>query len=765
MIASLIRCLDLFQVVGLEPCAVQGAAASAGMHAWSPRAAAATLNALGGGHAPSWASSQVVTVSSCETGAVVGAGSYDGGFTIERGLTSLAQAADVACAPPPHLQRYLGAYLAPSGHRSGPPAMGAAAEAVQRSLMLGMHLDARRRGLRPSVLLHGPAGRGKRSIVLEACDALGMHCLERSAASLLADADGLSHALRALPALVADAARCAPCVLLLSRIELFGSAAAHGEAGGGGAAGGGDGAGGGGAGGAGGEEISWAQVLTEALDEIALASASSSSIAPSRANGGASIGGDDASFWAAAAAANAAAASTVSTATMTLASGEAPVTAPDHVVLVLGTARSLDEVPVSLRAFFTSIVPVGPPSAAAREGMLHTHLNAARADEATHRSARRRVVEEYPSFGSAEWRVACAHARALAEGAVAERCTQSGRVGRTDSKAGCFGDVELDEASRRLSALGAAAIGRPSVPNVRWEDVGGQAEAKRAILETVQLPLRHPALFAGGVRQRSGVLLHGPPGTGKTLLAKAVATECQLAFLSVKGPELLSPYVGESERQVRELFARARDAAPCVIFFDEIDALAPSRGATGDAGGVMDRVVSQLMAELDSVHSAGHAGAPPLFVLGATNRPDLLDTSLLRPGRFEKLVYIGPPDTRPQQRQVLGALTRRFVLHSDVHLDDVCEQLPLTLSGAELYALCAGALTLAIHDAAARERASPPMATHVAASGRATGDAEEDFESASEDDDVVGAGTERAPELTVCARHFEAAAAELGYAR
>jgi peroxin-6 len=261
------------------------------------------------------------------------------------------------------------------------------------------------------------------------------------------------------------------------------------------------------------------------------------------------------------------------------------------------------------------------------------------------------------------------------------------------------------------------------------------------------------------------VLLHGPPGTGKTLLAKAVATECQLAFLSVKGPELLSPYVGESERQVRELFARARDAAPCVIFFDEIDALAPSRGATGDAGGVMDRVVSQLMAELDSVHSAGHAGAPPLFVLGATNRPDLLDTSLLRPGRFEKLVYIGPPDTRPQQRQVLGALTRRFVLASDVHLDDVCEQLPLTLSGAELYALCAGALTLAIHDAASQERANPPMATRVAASGRATGDAEEDFESASEDDDAVGAGTERAPELTVCARHFEAAAAELGYAR
>ena len=140
------------------------------------------------------------------------------------------------------------------------------------------------------------------------------------------------------------------------------------------------------------------------------------------------------------------------------------------------------------------------------------------------------------------------------------------------------------------------------------------------------------------------MLLHGPPGTGKTLLAKAVATECQLSFLSVKGPELLSPYVGESERQLRELFARARDSAPCVVFFDEIDALAPSRGATGDAGGVMDRVVSQLMAELDGVHADGGGARPALFVLGATNRPDLLDASLLRPGEPELLEAPRPPD-------------------------------------------------------------------------------------------------------------------------
>ena len=157
----------------------------------------------------------------------------------------------------------------------------------------------------------------------------------------------------------------------------------------------------------------------------------------------------------------------------------------------------------------------------------------------------------------------------------------------------------------------------------------------------MQLPLQQPHLFSAGLRQRSGVLLYGPPGTGKTLLAKAVATECRLAFLSVKGPELVSSYVGESERQVRQVFERARDAAPCVIFFDEIDALAPARGATADAGGVMDRVVSQLMAEIDGV---GSSKKSELFVLAATNRPDLLDDALLRPGRFDRLVYLGPPE-------------------------------------------------------------------------------------------------------------------------
>ena len=125
-----------------------------------------------------------------------------------------------------------------------------------------------------------------------------------------------------------------------------------------------------------------------------------------------------------------------------------------------------------------------------------------------------------------------------------------------------------------------------------------------------------------------GILLYGPPGTGKTLIAKAVATECSLNFLSVKGPELLNMYIGESEANVREIFERARQAKPCIIFFDELDSLAPKRGRSGDSSGVMDRIVSQLLSELDGIH-----GSNDLFIIGATNRPDLLDSALLRPGR------------------------------------------------------------------------------------------------------------------------------------
>ncbi|KAF8432596.1 hypothetical protein BGX38DRAFT_245699 [Terfezia claveryi] len=248
------------------------------------------------------------------------------------------------------------------------------------------------------------------------------------------------------------------------------------------------------------------------------------------------------------------------------------------------------------------------------------------------------------------------------------------------------------EAARRNFA---DSIGAPKIPNVSWDDVGGLANVKSAVMETIQLPLERPELFARGMKKRSGILFYGPPGTGKTLLAKAIATEFSLNFFSVKGPELLNMYIGESEANVRRVFQRARDARPCVVFFDELDSVAPKRGNQGDSGGVMDRIVSQLLAELDGM-SEGKEGSGGVFVVGATNRPDLLDAALLRPGRFDKMLYLGVSDTHEKQLTILEALTRKFTLHPDLSLRGVAEGLPFTYTGADLYALCSDAMLKAI---------------------------------------------------------------------
>ncbi|KAJ1725523.1 peroxisomal assembly protein [Coemansia erecta] len=276
-----------------------------------------------------------------------------------------------------------------------------------------------------------------------------------------------------------------------------------------------------------------------------------------------------------------------------------------------------------------------------------------------------------------------------------------------------------------LEALGDArasmsdTLGVPKIPNVKWDDVGGLADAKKDILDTIRLPMEQPHLFASGLSTRSGLLFYGPPGTGKTLLAKAIATECGLNFFSCKGPELISPYIGESEANVRRIFQKAREASPCVIFFDELDSLAPKRGQQGDSGGVMDRIVSQLLAELDGMSSNGDsrnndadnadeksnqktagdnspASAVQVFAIGATNRPDLLDPALLRPGRFDKLVYLGVSETHEAQQNIIQALTRKFHLHPDLDLRLVSEKCPFHYTGADFYALCSDALLKAM---------------------------------------------------------------------
>ncbi|KAI0781289.1 AAA-domain-containing protein [Trametes elegans] len=273
--------------------------------------------------------------------------------------------------------------------------------------------------------------------------------------------------------------------------------------------------------------------------------------------------------------------------------------------------------------------------------------------------------------------------------------------------------ADFESALGKARASYSESIGAPKIPSVSWDDVGGLAHVKADILDTIQLPLEHPELFSDGLKQRSGVLLYGPPGTGKTLIAKAVATSCALNFFSVKGPELLNMYIGESEANVRRVFQRARDARPCVIFFDELDSVAPKRGNHGDSGGVMDRIVSQLLAELDGL-SGGKSGAD-VFVIGATNRPDLLDPALLRPGRFDRMLYLGVSTTHHAQLNILQALTRKFRLHPDLKLERIAEQCPFHYTGADFYALCADALLKAmsrkaeeLEEIIAKLNANPP---------------------------------------------------------
>jgi peroxin-6 len=201
---------------------------------------------------------------------------------------------------------------------------------------------------------------------------------------------------------------------------------------------------------------------------------------------------------------------------------------------------------------------------------------------------------------------------------------------------------------------------------INWSDVGGLNEIKQIIVDTILLPLSFPYLFSSKNKKvsitRSGILLYGPPGTGKTLLAKAISNECGLNFLSVKGPELLDMYVGQTELNVRNLFEKARLNSPCILFFDELDSLAPIRGRAGDSGGVMDRVVSQLLTEIDGLdkYNTNWSEKPiQIFLIGATNRPDLIDPSLLRPGRFDKLIYVPIAKSQSERVNILKALIKK----------------------------------------------------------------------------------------------------------
>jgi transitional endoplasmic reticulum ATPase len=230
------------------------------------------------------------------------------------------------------------------------------------------------------------------------------------------------------------------------------------------------------------------------------------------------------------------------------------------------------------------------------------------------------------------------------------------------------------------------------VPDVSWEDIGGLSSIKQELQEAVEWPLKYQELFIhADATPPKGLLLYGPPGTGKTLMAKAAANESEANFISIKGPELLSKWVGESEKGVREVFRKARQAAPCIIFFDEIDAIAPTRGANFGDSHVTERVISQLLTELDGLEILTN-----VIVIAATNRPDIIDVALLRPGRFDRLLYVPPPD-RESRIEIIKIHTKKKPLAEDVKIEELADHTD-GYTGADIASLSSAAVMLALRE-------------------------------------------------------------------
>ena len=230
------------------------------------------------------------------------------------------------------------------------------------------------------------------------------------------------------------------------------------------------------------------------------------------------------------------------------------------------------------------------------------------------------------------------------------------------------------------------------VPNVNWNDIGGLADVKQELQEAVEWPLKYHGLFVhSDAIPPKGILLYGPPGTGKTLIAKAAAHESEANFISIKGPELLSKWVGESEKGVREIFRKARQAAPCIVFFDEVDAIAPTRGALGSDSHVTERVISQLLTELDGLEVLSN-----VIIIAATNRPDIIDAALLRPGRFDRLLYVPPPD-KESRIQIFKIHTSKKPLAADINIEALAGHTE-GYTGADIAALASAAVMLALRE-------------------------------------------------------------------
>merc|ERR1712028_260960 len=362
-------------------------------------------------------------------------------------------------------------------------------------------------------------------------------------------------------------------------------------------------------------------------------------------------------------------------------------------VVVIGATNRPNTIEAALRRFgrFDREIDIGVPDENGRLEIFRIHTRNMKLDEDVDPEA---VARETHGFVGADIAALCTEA--------AMQCIRE-KMDLIDIE-----DEQIDAEILDSMAVSqeyfrhALSISNPSslremkveIPNVTWADIGGLEKVKQELKETIQYPLDYPEKFEKfGLPPSKGILFYGPPGCGKTLLAKAVANECQANFISIKGPELLTMWFGESEANVREVFEKARQASPCVLFFDELDSIAKSRGGggSGDAGGAGDRVMNQLLTEMD-----GMGAKKNVFIIGATNRPDIIDAALMRPGRLDQLIYIPMPDS-DSRKSILRATLRKSPIAKDVPLDYLAESMD-KFSGADITEICQRAAKYAIRE-------------------------------------------------------------------
>jgi len=366
-------------------------------------------------------------------------------------------------------------------------------------------------------------------------------------------------------------------------------------------------------------------------------------------------------------------------------------------VIVMGATNRPNSVDAALRRFgrFDREIDIGVPDETGRLEVLRIHTKNMKLDDEVDLE---KVSKETHGYVGADLAALCTEA--------ALQCIRE-KMDVIDLEDDTIDAEILDSmAVTNEHFITALSVSNPSalretvveVPNVSWEDIGGLESVKQELQETVQYPVEHPEKFEKfGMAPSKGVLFYGPPGCGKTLLAKAIANECQANFISVKGPELLTMWFGESEANVREIFDKARQSAPCVLFFDELDSIANQRGSSsGDAGGAADRVLNQILTEMD-----GMGSKKTVFIIGATNRPDIIDSALMRPGRLDQLIYIPLPDEK-SRLSIFKANLRKSPLARDVDVDTLAS-FTNGFSGADITEICQRACKFAIRESIERD--------------------------------------------------------------